>query len=173
MFLTVLKFIAVATLLAGLYFGAHYLQKVYVTTKPRDSFTSEALKPPTALATAPQVQEVKITAPPAVITPSGPNPPNAQAPRSVTKIPEAVASDPYEAINSEVPVGDTMRHPENSFGPGLSNSGNTLSLHAGVSSNVRENGATTFSPEFAQNGGQFMDGVFAHSVNSDDVYSDF
>lgn len=169
MFLTVLKFVGVIIVLAGVYFGILYL--INRNSGLRDPFTG---KPPTPFATAPQVQEVKIDIPEKVTTPSGPNPPNARTMADVvTKIPEAVASDPYEATNSEVPVGDTMRHPENSFGPGIVNSGNSISVNAGISSKVTQEGTSNFSPEFAQNGGQFMDGVFAHSVNSDDVYSDF
>jgi hypothetical protein len=172
MFLTVLKIVAAVVILTGLYFASLYFIKTYIPTgtAARDTFVA---KLPTTLATAPAVQEVRINPSLTPTVASGPNPPNSMAPSVVSKIPEAVASDPYETAESEVPVGNTMRHPENSFGPGIVNSGNTISANAGIASKITQEGTTNFSPEFAQNGGQFMDGVFAHSVNSDDVYSDF
>jgi len=170
MFVTILKIVAGIAVLAFMYFATLYLINKYTETRRQDTFV---VKPPTAAATAPTVQEVRVNPSVNPTTPSGPNPPNSFTRDVVTKIPEAVASDPYDTTESEVPVGDTMRHPENSFGPGIVNSGNTLSLNSGVASkNVRE-GTSNFSPEFAQNGGEFMDGVSAHSMNGDDVYSDF
>jgi hypothetical protein len=170
MFITVLKIVAGVFLLALLYSATLYLINKYSGMGRHDTFLA---KPPTAAATAPAVQEVRINPSLNPTTPSGPNPPNSIARDLVTKIPEAAASDPYDTTESEVPVGDTMRHPENSFGPGIVNSGNTLSLNSGVASKNVMEGTSSFSPEFAQNGGEFMDGVSAHSMNGDDVYSDF
>ena len=99
--------------------------------------------------------------PPRVVAPSGPNPPNTGS--SLGKIlPETTkASDPYEEVNSETPIKDNLRHPENSFGPGVENTGSRLSVNSGVASNSVKEGVSNFSPEFAQNGGDFMKGISA------------
>jgi hypothetical protein len=64
-------------------------------------------------------------------------------------------------MNSETPIKDNLRNPENSFGPGIENIGTRNSLDAGLSSNTVQGGVSNFSPEFAQNGGEFMSGITA------------
>jgi hypothetical protein len=119
------------------------------------------------------VQKNVTQEPPQVVTPSGPNPPNAQeALPSVAKSPEkTVAHDPYQETASETPIRDNLRRPENSFGPGVENNGNNLSVASGVSSESVQKGASQFSPEFAQNGGQFMGAVTANDLSHDDTYA--
>jgi len=65
-------------------------------------------------------------------------------------------------MNSATPVKSNMRRPENSFGPGVENSGTQISLDAGISSKSVQGGTSQFSPEFAQNGGEFMSGILAN-----------
>ena len=105
------------------------------------------------------------------VAPSGPNPPNAQGP--VSNPPETtVANDPLADTNSETPIKDNLRHPENSFGPGINNTGSRLTAESGVASmNPVSGGVNNFSPEFAQNGGEFMDGITASDAFSNDSYA--
>jgi hypothetical protein len=105
------------------------------------------------------------------VAPSGPNPPNAQGP--VSNPPETtVANDPLADANSETPIRDNLRHPENSFGPGINNTGSRLTADSGVASmNPVSGGVNNFSPEFAQNGGEFMNGITASDAFTNDSYA--
>lgn len=106
------------------------------------------------------------------ITPSGPSPPNALSRSSDIAPPENVRpSDMMDEVNSETPIRDNLRHPENSFGPGVENNGTRLSVESGVASNTVSGGVSNFSPEFAQNGGEFMEGISASDAFMTDNYS--
>jgi len=108
---------------------------------------------------------------PRVVAPSGPSAPNAQGPPE-KRLPEtAAANDPLAEVNSESPITDNLRHPENSFGPGVENNGTRLSVGAGTASNSVQGGVSNFSPEFAQNGGEFMQGISASDAFSSDSYA--
>ena len=74
-------------------------------------------------------------------------------------------------VNSETPIRDNLRHPENSFGPGVENNGTRMSVESGVASNTVRGGVSNFSPEFAQNGGEFMEGISASDAFMTDNYS--
>jgi hypothetical protein len=73
--------------------------------------------------------------------------------------------------NSATPLRDNMRHPENSFGPGVPNTGTQISLDSGISSKTVNSGISQFSPEFAQNGGEFMAGIEASDSFGGDNYA--
>jgi len=108
---------------------------------------------------------------PRVVAPSGPNPPNAQA-APEKRLPEtAAANDPLAEVNSETPIKDNLRHPENSFGPGVENNRTRMSVGGGLASNSVQGGVTNFSPEFAQNGGEFMEGISASDAFNTDSYA--
>lgn len=109
--------------------------------------------------------------PPRDVAPSGPNPPNAQGPPQKTLPETAAANDPLAEVNSETPIKDNLRHPENSFGPGVENNGTRLSVGAGLASNTVQGGVSNFSPEFAQNGGEFMAGISASDAFNTDSYA--
>jgi hypothetical protein len=122
-------------------------------------------------AIAPEVQEDVSDEAPRVVSPGGPNPPNAEAPsQGPIRSPEATALDPYDNKNTELPVTDTMRHPELSFGPGTSNTSTTMNAASGVSS---QTASSNFSPDFAQNGGTFMGAVFANDLTQGNEYATF
>jgi len=109
--------------------------------------------------------------PPTIVAPAGPNPPNSMGPSLANPPETALANDPLAEVNSATPIRDTMRHPENSFGPGVENNGTRLSSESGVASNTVAGGVSNFSPEFAQNGGEFMSGIVAHDMFSTDSYA--
>jgi hypothetical protein len=161
------KFVLALVIIALLYLGM-VLVKSY---KPRwfDGFSSEK-KIPSSLAAAPPTF-VAPPPPPRVVAPSGPAAPAAEAPHAApTRPPAEKANDPYDEVQGKIPIEDNLRHPENSFGPGLQNRGTFLSEASGVASKNGDGAAVTFSPEFAQNGGEFMNGIFANTLG-DDEYS--
>jgi len=108
-----------------------------------------------------------------VITPGGPGAPNMQAPAGTptTISPEAKPVDPYEDRNMEAPIHDSMRHPELSFGPGISNVGTELTASSGTGNPRSVLSESQFSPEFAQNGGIFMGTVTANDLTKGDTYA--
>jgi hypothetical protein len=79
--------------------------------------------------------------------------------------------DPFQDLNMEAPIKDSMRHPEMSFGPGLDNSGVKKAAASGVMNKTALSSETPFSPEFAQNGGQFMGTITANDLNHDSEYA--
>jgi hypothetical protein len=64
-----------------------------------------------------------------------------------------------------------MRHPEMSFGPGVDNSGMNRLATTGVGSTRAAAAESPFSPEMAQNGGSFMNTVFANDLQKGDSYA--
>lgn len=110
-----------------------------------------------------------------VISPGGPNAPNATAPPDTpaTVSPEVNPIDPYDDTNMEAPIQDSMRHPEMSFGPGVDNSGMNKLATSGVGNTKVAASESPFSPDFAQNGGTFMGSVFANDLTKDDRYATF
>jgi hypothetical protein len=85
--------------------------------------------------------------------------------------PEVMPVDPFTDSNMEAPITDSMRHPELSFGPGMDNSGIKKAVASGVMSKGVLSSESPFSPEFAQNGGQFMGAVTANDLSHDDTYA--
>jgi len=109
---------------------------------------------------------------PRTVAPGGPGAPNAQdggAPPTIS--PEVMPIDPFEDSNMEAPIKDSMRHPELSFGPGMDNSGVKKAAASGVMNKGALSSESPFSPEFAQNGGQFMGDVTANDLSHDDTYA--
>jgi hypothetical protein len=131
----------------------------------RQRSTPPIVAPASIPAPAPPVDIPVSMEPPRIVAPAGPNSPNATGgSKKVSFSPEAEPTDPYDDVNGETPLRDSMRRPERSFGPGLENSGTNLSVDAGISSRSVENAVGSFSPEFAQNGGDFMKGIGANDM---------
>jgi hypothetical protein len=160
------KFVLSLVIIALLYLGV-ILVKSY---QPRwfDGFSTQKKAAP--LAAAPPVF-VPPPPPPQVVAPAGPAAPAAEAPPlppAPTRVPAEKANDPYDEVQGKIPIEDNLRHPENSFGPGLQNRGTFLSEASGVASKNGDGAAVTFSPDFAQNGGEFMNGIFANTLGGDE-----
>ena len=156
-------------ILAILYVAHLALRSYTSSVVPWEAFQSVA-KQPNIPAPAP-VMYSPPPPPPQTVAPAGPNPPNSMGPSLANPPETALANDPLAEVNSPTPIRDTMRHPENSFGPGVENSGTRLSTESGVASNTVSGGVSNFSPEFAQNGGEFMSGIVAHDMFSTDSYA--
>jgi hypothetical protein len=115
-----------------------------------------------------------------VISPGGPNPPNAAAPKKTTevknKVPDENANDPLAETNTEVPMKDNLRQPERMFSAPPPNKGTKQGIESGISGDTTNSATPSgkFSPDFAQNGGEFMNGIFANDLTSSgNTYSDF
>jgi hypothetical protein len=135
-------------------------------TNPMDTFQGRQI------ASTPAPSLVKETSPPmepsGPVMPAGPNPPNAAAEpnRPAEILPQESANDPMDQVNSTVPIKDNLRHPERMFNAGGDRSGTQRAVEAGIAGDTTGAPAPVgkFSPDFAQNGGEFMTGIFANDL---------
>ena len=153
----------IAVLLAAILFVA-YLQ-ISGFYQSRDSFVSQKL---------PEMPEpVSSREPPVPVSVSVPVPvPIPIVVSQEKRLPEPRETDPYEETHGDSDVKDTLRRPERLFGPASSPDDTDTAVSSGVASSVTNTGFTTFSPEFAQNGGEFIPGgIFANDAFEDHSYS--
>jgi hypothetical protein len=82
--------------------------------------------------------------------------------------------DPFEKSENVAMFGSNLRHPEASIEPYKSNFGGLENeIAAGVASQVTkpsEIDKAPFSAEMAQNGGEFMNGIFAFDSTQEGTY---
>lgn len=110
------------------------------------------------------------------VIPGGPNTPNQLASPSMPPIimKEEVPYDPLAETHESSEIPERLRHPERMFSPGLVNEDTQTAVAAGTasySSQVTQDARQVFGPEFAQNGGNFMDGVMANDTTLKNEYS--
>ena len=143
------------------------LNKYYYNT---DGF--QAAKRTEILGNAPLTEQAPME-PPRVIAQAGPNPPNMKPADSAPSVlsPEEKPNDPYDETNGELPINSNLRHPERSFGPGVANTGTQRSVAAGSAADAVNSSLSSFSPEFAQNGGNFMEGISANDMSGGSEYA--
>jgi hypothetical protein len=161
--------IAVA-LAAILYCGYLYFQsqRKYVI---EESFEGMGQPAPAPLITLP------IPEPPRTVASSGPNSPSQAPPEDdePVRLPGPTDSDPYEENYGSSIMKDNMRYPERLFGPAPKPNKTELAVSAGVASPEQQRvsqALQTFSPDFAQNGGEFIEGgIFASDVGDNPNYS--
>lgn len=107
------------------------------------------------------------------IAPSGPSSPS-QAPSSEEMVvygpPQA--SDPYDERQETSEIPENLRHPERAYRPAPSAHHTSIARESGIASSVAE-GQDVRSTEMIQNGGQFMDGVYANDSFEDAHFSSF
>ena len=111
---------------------------------------------------------------PKLVNPSGPNPPAQLSLEPPVIMQEEKPFDPQEQPHESAEIPERLRHPERMFGPGLANEDVETAVAAGTAhyaSHVTENAAQVFGPEFAQNGGNFMDGIMANDASLKSSYS--
>lgn len=112
-----------------------------------------------------------------VVSPGGPSAPNQRPPRDAeaTIAPEERPFDPQSQSYESADLPERLRHPERSFGPGLLNTETDTAVASGIASQSQQatsQAYQTFGPEFAQNGGLFMDnGVIANDTTVNLSYS--
>lgn len=111
------------------------------------------------------------------ITSGGPNTPGqAPPPESVVeRLPGPQESDPYDDTYGSSAMKDNLRYPERFYGPAPQATNTQIALESGLAGIESGNSASaiqTFSPEMAQNGGQFIEGgIFANDTSENVTYS--
>jgi hypothetical protein len=88
-------------------------------------------------------------------------------------IPVVMASDPMQAPSEET---QELRHPERLYEPAIKSKNTQIAVDSGVANphvNTTAEALQVFSPEMAQNGGEFMEGVFPLDSTSDSSFATF
>lgn len=110
-----------------------------------------------------------------VVSPGGPSAPNQRPPsNTTTMMPEEEAYDPMATSEESASLPERLRHPERMFSPGLEPNDTETAVAAGTASMAHSatmNSYQSFGPEFAQNGGIFMEGVLANDSTVPTSYS--
>jgi hypothetical protein len=117
----------------------------------------------------------KPVAPTKIISSGGPNTPSEKPPTESMVMPPEMPYDPQEQPYESSDHPDRLRHPERAYGPGLEQDNSTNAVESGIASNSYQQTMSayqTFGPEFAQNGGAFMEnGVVANDTSLNIEYS--
>jgi outer membrane biosynthesis protein TonB len=123
-------------------------------------------------ATEPFVSEKILEMPESVAEREPPAAPAPVEPPQQRRLPEPQDSDPYDDTHGDSDVKDNLRRPERLFGPTTAPDDTDTAVSSGVASSVTNTGFSTFSPEFAQNGGEFIPGgIFANDAFEDQNFS--
>jgi len=168
-----------------LLFVGYLFAQYYIFEKER--FTMPYAAVPAA---APPVVQQVSAEPERVVSPGGPAPsdlgrqgpnaPNQMPPsraESVERLPGPVDKDPYDETYGSSNMKEDLRHPERFFGPAPTADNVTIARASGVAGlpgSTTPQAIQTFSPDFAQNGGEFVDGgIFANDAGENPNYSAF
>jgi hypothetical protein len=156
----------------GLLLGLLVLLSMVLWFMPKDGFTSLNTS-----AAAPVIDRQPIIYPARNVMPGGAATPNQMAPPDEERVmsPE-VAHDPYAPNEESSSMPERLRHPERMFQPGPDNSTRGIAEASGVASasaSQAGNALQTFTPEFAQNGGEFMQGIMANDSAESGSFSAF
>jgi hypothetical protein len=87
-----------------------------------------------------------------------------------------VAMDPYAPNEESASIPERLRHPERMFKPAPDNTTTGIAEASGIASasaSQAGNALQAFTPEFAQNGGEFMNGIMANDSSDPGMYSAF
>jgi hypothetical protein len=123
-------------------------------------------------ASEPFVSEKILEMPEPVALREPPAAPVPDTPPQQRRLPEPQDSDPYDDTRGDSDVKDNLRRPERLFGPTTAPDDTDTAVSSGVASSVTNTGFSTFSPEFAQNGGEFIPGgIFANDTFEDQKFS--
>lgn len=110
-----------------------------------------------------------------IVAPAGPNSPTERAPEESVVVPSEEPYDSQEETYESAEHPNRLRYPERLYGPGLETSDKQSAIDSGIASNSHQatlNAYQVFGPEFAQNGGAFMDnGVVANDSSIETGYS--
>jgi len=130
-------------------------------------------------AAAPPVVQQVSAEPERVVSPGGPGAPNQMPPprdREAERLPGPVDKDPYDETYGSSNMKEDLRHPERFFGPAPTADNVAIARASGVAGlpgSTTPQAVQTFSPDFAQNGGEFVDGIFANDAGENPNYSAF
>jgi len=128
-------------------------------------------------AAAPIIEHEPMIYPARRIVPGGPSTPNQMAPPNEVRMssPE-VANDPYMPNEESASHPERLRHPERMYQPAPQNTTHEIAEASGIASSASvqaSNAMGSFTPEFAQNGGEFMQGIMANDSAEPGQYSAF
>jgi hypothetical protein len=127
-----------------------------------------------------EVEEPPVYALPKQTVPGGPSSPAVAPERPEgggcpVVLPEESPFDPQEQSYESAELPERLRHPERLYSPGLINENTTLASESGVANkaaSITHQSMSQFGPEFAQNGGLFMEnGVIANDSTVSSSYS--
>ncbi len=114
---------------------------------------------------------------PRTVMGSGPSAPSQAAPHNTIRITaDPEATDGYAEMNEGANAPERLRHPERMFRPAPSMDVVDAMTDSGIGAAASEataNSLQTFAPEFAQNGGEFMNGIFANDTTEPTNFSAF
>ena len=156
----------------GLLFGLLIVLSVILWFMPREGFQS------LNTSSAAPIMDYKPTVYPARNTvPGGSSAPN-QAPdyKEERMTSPEVAMDPYAPNEDSASIPERMRYPERMFEPGPDNTTTSIAEASGIASasaSQAGHSMQSFTPEFAQNGGEFMQGIMANDTSEPGMYSAF
>ena len=111
------------------------------------------------------------------VSPSGPAAPNQAPPRAMPAMvmPEETPFDPQSQPFESAEIPERLRHPERMFSPGIMNDETANAVASGIASEAQQvttQAYQTFGPEFATNGGSFLEnGVMANDSTIPSSYS--
>jgi len=156
----------------GLLLGLLIILSVALWFMPREGFkafdTSSA---------APALERQAVIYPARNTVPGGPSAPSQMAePNEMRMSSPEVAMDPYAQNEESASIPERMRNPERMFEPGMDNTTRGIAEASGIASasaSQAGNAMQAFTPEFAQNGGEFMQGIMANDTSEPGGYSSF
>jgi hypothetical protein len=156
----------------GLLLGLLIVLSVILWFMPTEGFQSLNTS-----AAAPIMDHQPVIYPARNVMPGGSSTPN-QAPeyREERMTSPEVAMDPYALNEDSASIPERMRYPERMFEPGPDNSSTSIAEASGIASasaGQAGNAMQSFTPEFAQNGGEFMQGIMANDTSEPGMYSAF
>ena len=109
-----------------------------------------------------------------VVAAGGPNSPSVAPVGQPTIVPPETPYDHQDQQYESADHPDRLRHPERVYGPGLEQDDQTTAVESGIASNSHQktmDAYQSFGPEFAQNGGSFMENVMANDTALNSEYS--
>ena len=157
----------------GLLLGLLVALSVILWFMPKEGFQASHMD---TSAPAPAVEYKPRIYPARTIVPSPSSPNQAADPNEIRMASPEAAHDPYEATEESSSVPERLRHPERMFQPAPSNQTHEIAEASGIASasaSQAANALNAFTPEFAQNGGEFMQGIFANDTSEPGMYSSF
>lgn len=156
----------------GLLLGVLVILSVVLWFMPKEGFKSlDTSSAAPVLERPPQIYPARN------VVSAGPSAPSQNAhPDEVRMSSPEVPSDPYMPNEESAAMPERLRHPERMYQPMQTGTTQEIAEAAGVASAAASqaaNALTAFTPEFAQNGGEFMQGIFANDTSEPGAYSSF
>jgi hypothetical protein len=163
----------------GLLFGLLVALAVILWFMPKDTwfFPRDGFTPLNTSTAAPVIEHPPIVYPARNIASASPSSPNQMVnPDEIRVASPEVANDPYSQNEESSAIPERLRHPERMFQPGPDNTTHGIAEASGIASESASqagNALQTFTPEFAQNGGEFMQGIMANDTSEPGGFSAF